>query len=270
MNQLDPPVSDDTLERVAPRAFNFLSGVSGDAVIRNTLAKRGYTVAVHQRGWSLLDEVSGRVDPATSTPGPRDVSVDDAVAEIDAWDETNFAIARAALQFSFSSQCAYVFANGLQAARGRASVLSVMTFLRRLDGLESDPEREATRAQDRAALDTLSQRGIDAKERARLTSLVAAVQLGVSAPVEAPVAPEAPATKPRKARGAEAPAAPVTVSAPVTAARNPRFELYVWLSEWSGVAHAVLKQRKQLIALGLASPRKAKPGVAPAPLPPTK
>lgn len=242
MTELESTVSDDTLERVSMRAFVFLSAVSADATIRAALARRGYTGNVHQQGWTLVDEVSGRI----SMPAPAGVSagfsVDDAVEEIDAWDEPNFTVARAALVARFPAQCEYVFANGLQPARGRASVLAVMTFLRRLDDLERSDARVATREQDHAALSTLSDRGIGPAQRAHLAALVAVVQRG------------------------EAPAASTgQTAAPPAVRRNPKLELYEWLREWSAVARVQVAQRKQLIALGLASPRKARAAAAPKP-----
>ncbi len=232
-------VSADTLDRLPARAFTFLSAVGSIAVVRAALAARGYTLEVHQQGWALLDEVSGRVSMAPVVV-EADPVVEAAFAEIDAWDEPTFAIARAALQHRFPAQCAYVFANDLQAVRGTGSVLAVLTFLRRLDGLERAPEREATREQDHAALATLASRGIGPKERAHMQSLLVRVQGGVAgAPAD-----EKPAPKAKK---------------PAKAPRDAKRELYVWYAEWSAVARAVIKQRSHLIRLGLASPRKSKP-----------
>lgn len=264
MTIMNIQVSDDTLERLSERAFTFLSAVSNVPAVREKLAARGYTAAVHQQGWALVDEVSGRVSVAPAAPVERDEKVDEALDEVDAWDETNLAVARAALQHRFTVQYDYLFANNLQAVRGRGAVLAVMTFLRRLDDLEKSPARAATRAQDHAALELLAQRGITAKERAHMATLVARVQQGVAAAAPVAQTDDAQASK-RKGKAAEVTTPPTST----TPTRLKKVELYVWFSEWSGVARAVIKQRKLLIRLGLASPRRSKADdvVTPAPTP---
>ena len=89
---------------------------------------------------------------------------------------------------------------GLAPAKGIAAVLSVSDLLDRLDALETSPERKATRKTDRAALDTLAKRGIDAKERARLRALVVASKVfRDQVPVDATAA-KAPCVVPAQVR----------------------------------------------------------------------
>jgi len=73
-----------------------------------------------------------------------------AITEIDAWDEPGFRRVGAALGRLHPEQHAFVF-DGLTAARGQGSLVSVTTLLDRLDALDSAPDREATREVDHAA-----------------------------------------------------------------------------------------------------------------------
>ena len=75
-------------------------------------------------------------------------------------------------------QDAYVF-GGLKVQEGAGTVLSVGTFLDRLDALESGAERPSTREADAAAL---APRGITPEERARLQGLPVKAQSPPSAP----------------------------------------------------------------------------------------
>lgn len=89
--------------------------------------------------------------------------------------------------------------------------------------------------------------------RAHLTERIAVVQGGV-------VAASATAT-PRATTTTEATAtatAPKTDEAKAAEDRARKMAMYVWLSEWTGIAHAVITKRRLLIALGIATLRKAK------------
>src|SRR6185369_17475427 len=85
-----------------------------------------------------------------------------AVAELDEWDEPNFARIAAALHRHFPDAEAYVF-QSLSPSTGVAAVAGVATLLTRLDALEkgSDSNRQATRKDDKKAIDLLDRRGLD-------------------------------------------------------------------------------------------------------------
>jgi hypothetical protein len=106
-------------------------------------------------------------------------------------------------------------------------------LLDRLDALEGAPEREATRAADKAALETLAQRGIDAAVRGHLRALVE--QAGVA---HDPVpAPERPMAEDRE---------------------QALRALAAWYADWSETARAAIQRRDYLVMLGLASRRQRK------------
>ena len=119
--------------------------------------------------------------------------------------------------------------------QGPEAVVSVSTLLDRLDGLESAPERKATRKADQAALATLATRGYSAEERTRLRGLVTTAQT-------------------------------LVVTAPSSDADREATlqKLYAWYNAWSTIARMVLVRRDHQIAVGIAKRRKAKTDEAPA------
>lgn len=124
---------------------------------------------------------------------------------------------------------------GLDPAAG--AVLVVARLLERVDALESNPEREATREADQAALATLAQRGLTPAVREHLRQLVETAQL--------PARTE--------------PAAPQDETAEM-GREEALVRLHAWFEEWSEVARVVVKRRDLLIRLGLARRRQASSG----------
>lgn len=147
--------------------------------------------------------------------------------------------AGAALEFAFPEQHKFLFAGDPKPAKGREAILTVSTFLDRLDALESGKDRKATHKVDLDALKRLAERGITVAERKRLRDLLQQVRDGVSMPeVAAPVA--------------DGPSA-------------DSLALYRWHREWAATARAVTHRRDQLISLGLAERKKRKQAEPPAP-----
>jgi hypothetical protein len=222
--------SDTVLDDTPARALKLLGALSTNRAIRAILAKRGYTQADHERGWQLTLKASGYRRPppvVLDTPASRD-----AIAAIDAWDEPNFRVARAALSAEFPKQNAFVFQD-LAAQTGVAAVASVTTFLDRLDALEAGKDREATREADLAALAKLATRGIDAAERARLRKLLE-IALGPSADTPADAVPE------------------IDPAAEENEQREAKLALWRWYTEWREIARADVKRKDHLIQLGMA------------------
>lgn len=234
-------VTAKTLERLPLRAVAFLKAIGDIPEVRAQLMGCGYDDAVHQRGWTLLEDVMGR---ASLAPPPMPVddaatqSTGEAAAEIEAWAVPKFAIADAALRNHHPDARAFVFAKGLKAAAGSKGVLAVQTFLQRLDSL-GGPERHAHAAEDRAALNLLALRGITVAERKRVRGLLEVVQKG-SGPVATPAANPA--------------------------ALAAKQALYAWHNEWSSIAESVVKRRDYLIRMGLST---RKPGKRATPTPTT-
>jgi hypothetical protein len=227
---LEPSVKRQTLEQTPGRALTFLRAVGTSVAIRAKLYERGYTEAEHERGWGLMRAASGDFGGPALVESVDDRAVQDAIADVDAWDEDGLRIVNASLRTRHPAQHAFVM-RGLKASTGITSVLGVATLLDRLDALESAPERAGTREADHAALATLATRGIGKAERVRLRAKVKLAQsfAGIKG------ASEQEAFERR--------------------VRQALVEQRRWFEEWSDVARSVIKRRDQLIRLGLASRR---------------
>ena len=234
------------------RALNFLSGVARNAGIQHLLATRGWGAADYEQGWSLLHQVAGYSPNGAPQPVAPTVA-SEAIAGIDAWDEPNFRIASSALRYRFPLQHDFLFAGDLQPARGPESILTVMTFLDRVDALESGKGRDkAARKDDLAAVSLLAKKGIHAEERNRVRTLLEqATQAEGLATAGVVIDDQAKAER-----------VPPEDQGQYEAALR---ELFYWLDEWTETARVVIKRRDYLIRLGLASPRRAKDGEAPPP-----
>lgn len=223
--------SRQVLDGIATRVLAFLIAVGKYFAIRAALSSRGYTEAQHELAWGYLKKLA--VFPPGSTP-ILDKTVRDAVVEIDAWDEPNFAVIRAVLENHHPEVIGFLFDN-LTPKQGNEAVVGVSTLLDRLDALESSPERKATRKADQAALATLAARGYTDEERARLRGLVTTAQTMI---VPKPISD--------------------------TEREATLLKLYAWHNEWSTIARLVLTRRDHQIAVGIAKRRKVKKGDAPA------
>lgn len=230
-----PQPSRQVLEEIPTRSLKFLSALSKSSIIHAALAARGYTEPDHQEGWELLLQVTGFRRPAVAVA--ESTAARDAAVEIDAWDEPNFRLIRAALDRRHPEQSLFVF-EGLTASTGAGAVLGVATLLDRLDALEKSPERKATRKADQAALDTLTKRGIPTAERARLRALVTTAMTAAKAEEDA------------------------SDAADDGVPNEALLKLHAWYGEWSEVARAVIKRRDHLIRLGLAKRKKTARGAA--------
>jgi hypothetical protein len=228
--------SDTVLDEINGRGLKLLGAISSNPHIRRALSRRGYTDATHELGWSLVLKASGYRKPAGEVlEKPEAVA---AIAEVDAWDEPSFRVARAAL-VTHPEQRSFVF-DGLEAQTGAAAVASVTTFLDRLDELENGADRKATRKADHAALAKLGERGIDKAERVRLRHLLAV----------ATASPEASGPTPQAAAAAEKQAVLASEQ------REAKIALWVFWTEWSEIAKVDIRRRDHLIQMGLAK-RKA-------------
>jgi hypothetical protein len=162
--------------------------------------------------------------------------VAEAIRDLDGWDEDGFRVARAALDRLHPDQSSFVF-NNLAAAQGPGAVASVAKFLDRLDELEDSADRKKTRKEERAALDTLGKRGIDAEERIRLRKLVKSAQGLLDLPEGDPRAEEREAVN-----------------------EEDLVALYNWYRDWAETARVAVTRRDQHIKLGIASRRAASEG----------
>lgn len=233
--------SPDTLQRAPARALSLLLGVGRAPHIWAHLSTRGYTAAEHATGWKLLraTDPSAAVDPAAPAR-QNDAAVQDALAQLDAWDNENLPIASVALRRREPEVHAYLFAHGLKHADGAASVRVVGIFLDRVDGVRAVAEGRSKedvsfdRSQARKALALLHSRGLTDAALGDVRAWLKTVQ-----------------------RGAE-PTAAATAAAPAPDTTAALLALYEWVDEWSQVARRVVKRRADLIQLGLAEKKARK------------
>lgn len=219
--------SRQTLEQIVSRIITFTVGVARYPAIAAILAHRGYDPEVHDFAWDRLKKL-GTLPTGKETKGVSDKVVSHAVAELDAWDEPNFEIISIILENAHPHYAKSLFKD-LEAKQGKESIQGVATLLARLDEVEGSKDPEAA-----AVIALLGARGYPKEERQRLQGLV---------DITTKYAPTAPVTD--------------------TERTKILTELYAWHREWSTIAKRDISRRQYLIALGLASPRKAataKPG----------
>ena len=219
-----PVPGPQTLRDVPRRVFTFILAVDRIASVGRELRKHGYSAADHEEGWRLLHKAGSHLDQAGAS------SSEAAMRELDAWDEIGFHKAHAALIVDYPSQADFVFKE-LVPHQGIEAVLGVVQFLDRLDILASGGRGDATRDDDAAAIEELGRRGVGSSERARLRALV---DLAQSSPATLVDEPEALMANDRS---------------------QDLYALYCWYQRWVEIARAVIKNRKDAVALGIAHRR---------------
>jgi hypothetical protein len=221
--------------RVPARAFRFLRGIGLRTAIMSAMRQAGYLEEIHELGWNLLHGASGfRLKQKPSDYVKR---YQDAESELDQWDEPNFQRTSIVLRNHFPDQHDYIFADGLKSAQGPEAILSIQTYLDRIDDLDNGelPEREAMREEDKAAVALLAERKILNPEiRQHLRKLIA---------ITREIPPETNNDDDPSSEYSEA-------------YRKNLIQLAMWLDEWATTAHSVIKRREHLLTLGLASRRK--------------
>ena len=235
--ETDVEVTIRTLEETLNRALTFLGAVARDVSIFAALRGRGYSQKEHNEGVKLVMRATGYTDGEISSAAFNETT-QDAVKTVDNWDEDGMRLVGATLRHRFPEQHNFVM-NGLKASTGMQAVAGVGTLLKRLDALENDEGRKATRKADKAALAKLAERGLHAEERARLQKLVnTALSVSADADNHEKVLEDDAA---REAEYIEALKA-----------------LRIWYVEWADIARVEIKRRDRLIRLGLAARKRPK------------
>jgi hypothetical protein len=226
--------SRQVLEETPARAAKFLQGVGAVPVIRSLLSQAGMGTSDLEEGRSKLLACLAEPVVAVELDTPEARAQRGATAELNQWDEPNFARHGATLRRHFPSAHAYVFQDLSASDTGDGAIKGVATFLLRLDALEqgTDAARSASREQDTRAVALLEQRSLTKAERLRLRALVD-VALGPTKPLS-PLPSRDDSSELRMRRLAE---------------------LRDWYNEWASIARAVVKKRSYLIRLGLAARR---------------
>jgi len=219
----------------------FMITMSHSSPIRYIMKERGYTDEEHATGWNMLYRLMSNRRPWDEVYN----GLKEVVAELDRWDNSNFAYARAALEHHFPEQAEYIFKE-LRAKYGARSLLVIKTFLERIRTLREglDPHREEGREADRAAVRLLEARNIVGPEiERRLDELI-----------------ERSMNLPSEPDGDENPFA-----MDEAAYQELAVAFHAWLKDWRRTARAAIRNRSYLIRLGLTKPRMKKPAPAPEP-----
>jgi len=234
----DPP-SRQVLDEAPARVLKFLIGVSSSSVARMALLAVGYSQEEHDSAWALLKSLGALGGAGPTAP---DKVSQDAVNELNAWDEPNFPVVEAIVARRHPEQAEFLFAGLEPSDVGSEAVHAISTLLDRLDQLQSGKGRDkSVHKADKDVVARLAARGYTSEERNRLRDLVKTALTVV----------------------------PVT---PISTAESDaiKIELAGFFNEWSTQARKVIKRRDILIRLGLAKRlKRAKAAPAPPPAPAT-
>ncbi len=217
------------LDRTPERVLRFLRSLNQWPALMQQLVLAGYSEEEHEYAWELLHQISAYRKPSHALAEHQK----QAVAQLDAWDEPNFRRASAALKFRYPDQHAFLFQD-LKAEQGDRAILSVRTFLDRVEILEkgTDPKRQHTAPDDQAAVALLHQRKILSKEiLALLREWLKAAQ---SLPDIDPI---------------------IQAEQHKAAQQQILTRLAIWYEEWSETARTLQLRRSYQISLGIAKRR---------------
>ncbi|MCA9664096.1 MAG: hypothetical protein KC503_00865 [Myxococcales bacterium] len=205
--------------RKITRALRFLTAVSENPEIASLLRQRGFDEEAMAEGWSLFDAAAGRHLATERQPSRRSIQ-----PMVDQWENTWFDVADAVLGRLAPTVHQRLFLN-LSKTSGLDVILTVRTFLERLDAIEAEGGDENV-----AAVALLTSRGLDQEVREAARRLVD----------EASSMPE-----PSRARDDES--------------RDREIDaLWAWYQDWAKCARTVIGSRAQLITLGVVTRRRRK------------
>ena len=224
-------VSDRVLDDTPARATKFLQGVASRSRITAALALRGYGPAEQSTGWRLLAPV---LKLSTEAHAPTKTPQGEAIAQLDAWDDQNLTLWRAALRGHLAPVGAFVVGS-LEVQHGAASVAVVAELLSRVATVRAlSPEAikaGVTKELAKAALKKLERRGYSQAELDRLAGLVTIAQ---STPDASPDDPTVEIER-----------------------HNDLVRLREWYEEVVALARRTVTRKDDLIALGLAERKTA-------------
>jgi hypothetical protein len=234
-----------SLVTIADRTARLLFGMALPRVFEH-LAGYGLRRADLEEGWALLKDAMLPPDAAIDT-APANA---DLIAALDAWEDRWYPVIEATLARRFPEIRESIF-YGLSQSEGPAVVLSVLTLVDRIDGLN----RNRGHIEQAAAL-RLQQRGLtpDVLESAR--KIIATI-----------AEPSSAATEP-------VPPGPSVNATPSASVREETLRAYYY--EWSSIARVAIRDKGTLRQLGLVGkgPRGERPDetcpptqVVPAPAP---
>jgi hypothetical protein len=221
----------------AQRALQFLLALRVYA-IASALAKFGFTAEDLAEGWENLTRLThGRLDNLVVAPVDAKL-----VDQIDAWENVWFPVADAALASKAPEAHAVLFANLTQTS-GPAVVVSVGTFIERIEKLDSAVSDGGLGRVGRAARQLLEKRGLTDEQIGAAKALLETAT--TMEPAREPVLPSA-AIDDQEAERA----------------------LWAWYLEWSSIARVAIKDRRLLRQCGFLRSGKSPTSEEPTPIAP--
>ncbi len=205
--------------QTAHRVLDFLLGLS-DLRARRALEGHGFGDAALAEGWRRLMALSSVPFVASDPPAAGLPS------ELDEWENLWFPIADVVLRTSHPRVHEVVFRN-LRQTEGAQVLISVRVLLDRLELVGRPEDEGGLGEQGREALAHLADRGLTEEVVERARALLDRVAQ--------PPPDDEPVADPEARDRAEA-------------------HLWTWYLEWSGIARAVIKDRRVLASLGFGSP----------------
>lgn len=227
-------VSRETLNNTVTRSVAMLRAIGTSDAIRAAMASRGYDNAEHERAWGLVHRASG-YEPGSLPPPSMSGAAGEAIAHIDAEDESTFRLVKASLTHRFPAQAEFLL-KGLAPAKGARAVVTMRQLLDRLDALDNGKGREETREDDHAALAVLARRGVSGEFRKQMRAEVRTAET-----FDEVAAPRVDTTAREEKHLADLQA------------------LRAWYEEWSEIARIAVTRKDLLIRMGLAQRKAPKP-----------
>ncbi len=200
----------------AYRAVDLLTGLY-DPDIQSVLSRYGMTDEERERGWGLLKAYAAA---RRAAPAPN-VRWSESLRLLDEWENRWFVVCDAALARSFPDVHAWLF-HKLSRQSGTDVVMSTSVLIERLRQLERGIDK--LREHGPAALARLRERGVTSAVLDEGKALLKSLQS---------FEPTAPEDAPAPQKEAEAEQA-----------------LWNWYLEWSGIARAVLQDKRLLNHIG--------------------
>ena len=210
-----------SLNRKIEKMLNLLVGLRNPDIVQ-LLSSRGFTHEDLKEGWDLfLKAVGYREDFEVMTDDSATVrDKKTMLRELDQWENDWFPVVDATLQRRFESVHRKVFLN-LSRSRGKMVLESVETILDRIESLKKSQ-------QEKAAMDLLEKRGLDAEERGQARDLIREI---------------------READGSDPGQDELERHRMQT--QGALDEAWAWYKEWSRIARTLIKRNDVLIRLGI-------------------
>jgi hypothetical protein len=200
----------------ARRVLDFMLGMRNRRV-RRALAAHGFTEADLLTGLGFLQALTTtKLDFVSTVVDPK------LVGELDAWENRWFPIVDVVLRTNHPAVHEHVFRN-LAQTEGAEVIISVSTFLDRIEAISKAANDGGLGAEGRAARKLLEKRGLNESVVATARELLA--QVGKLEPLDEQ---------------------PDVVEATEEAEQN----LWNWYLEWSGIARVAIRDRRLLRSLG--------------------